>query len=104
MALRPLHKFILFAFTDDAAGGKFIPKTASGIILTNQSPEFSQGPKWGKVLAVGDECEEVKVGDYILIEALQWTTGFTHDEIKVWRTTEEKVIAVSEDINSTRQY
>lgn len=104
MALRPLHDTILFVFVDDGAGGRFLPKSRSGILLTNQSLDYNNSPKWGKVLAVGREVKDVQTGDYILIESLQWTPGFTHDDVKIWKTVENKVIATTNDIELTYQY
>lgn len=97
MALRPLKNAILFVFTDDHAEGKFIPTTRSGILLTNQAYDHQSGPRWGRALAVGPEVDkEIKRGSYILISALRWTKGFDHDGIKIWKTNDAEVLAVSE--------
>ena len=96
--LRPLGNSVLFCFLDDTKDGRFIDRSAAGIILTNRNLDQS-GPRWGKVLAVGPEVKEFKNGDYILIEGLQWTSGFTYDDVKIWRTVEPKVMAVTDDIS-----
>lgn len=102
--LRPLKNSILFSFIDDAAGGMFIPKTKSGILLTNQNMDVQRGPRWGRVLAVGPKCVDVKIRDLILIDALKWTTGFKHDDVNIWKTDESNVMAITDDINNCIQY
>lgn len=105
MALRPLGDAILFAFLDDHASGRFIERNKSGIILTNQD-YMSQAnvPRWGKALAIGADCLDVKIGDLILIEPGMWTTAFKHDGVEVWKTDEKKVMAITDDVNDTYAY
>ena len=66
----------------------------------NSYDESSKEPQWGIALSVGSEVEEVKVGDRILVEALQWTEGIDTDDGKVWRTDETKVMAIDESYQS----
>ena len=94
MALKALHDSILFSFYDEAVGGGFNNKTESGIVYKSIDADMSTS-RWALVLAVGDKCTEVKVGDSILIENLKWTEGCTAPEIgKIWRTTEEFVLCI----------
>ena len=58
--------------------------------------ESSKEPQWGIALSVGNEVSEVKEGDRILIEALQWTHGIELGDEMVWRTDEQQVIAVDD--------
>jgi len=95
MEIKPLKNNILFAFIDDDAGGKFIPKTAAGILLTNQDFQNQAGPRWGRVIKVGKDVLDVKVDDFILVESLQWTVSFKVDEQKMWSTNEDKVMAIA---------
>jgi co-chaperonin GroES (HSP10) len=96
--LRPLGNSILFAFVDDHAGGNFIPKTKSGILLTNQNLNEAHVPKWAKVLAIGpDVDEQIKVGLYILIEPLKWTIGFKHENVQIWKTDDTQVMLVDDE-------
>lgn len=104
MALRPLKNSILFSFIDENAGGKFIPTTRSGILLTNQAYDHQRDPRWGRALAVGPDCVDVKAGDLILVEPLKWTTGFKHDEVMIWKTDENNVAAITNDINECIQF
>lgn len=106
MSLRPLNNTILFSFIDDSAGGMFISKTHSGILLSQVPKDFDaqRTPRWGRALAIGPKVNDVRIGDLILIEGLQWTEGFKYDEVRIWKTDEEKVMAITNDINNCVQY
>lgn len=106
MSLRPLKNTILFVFVDDSASGLFISKTKSGIFLSQAPKDFDSQrvPRWGKVLSVGPQVKDIKSGDFILIEGLQWTEGFKYDDVRIWKTDEEKVMAVTDDINNCIQF
>lgn len=98
MALKPLGKFFLFAFTNETVGGKFVEKNSGRIILTNQDiASQGQFARWGQVIAIGSEVSEFGVGDYVLIEPLQWTTEVKFDNNSYWKSDESKVIAIGED-------
>jgi len=97
MNLRPLGKNIIFIFLEEVSQGRFTPSHASGIILTNKNVDVNREPKWGKVFLTGPDCDdEIKVGDYILVESLCWTPGFDFDGIKFWKTDSDKVMMVSD--------
>lgn len=51
-------------------------KLASGIIIPNDNGK-SEGirPRWGKVYAVGPDQEDVKVGEWVLVDHGRWTRG-----------------------------
>jgi co-chaperonin GroES (HSP10) len=106
MSLKPLKNYILFAFIDDLSNGLFISKTRSGILLSQSPKDFDlqKIPRWGKTLAIGKDVKDVSVGDFILVEGLQWTQGFEYDGIKIWKTDEKKVMAVTDDINMCIQF
>ncbi len=105
MALKPLKDYFLFAFANDTAGGRFIERNKFGLILTNNDYE-SQGKyaRWGRVLACGPDVVDFAVGDIVLIEYGKWTTGFTHDEVKIWKSDQKQVIAIGEDESVTFAY
>jgi co-chaperonin GroES (HSP10) len=51
-------------------------KTLSGIIIPSDNGKVRGiHPRWAKVFAVGPEQQEVKVGEWILIEHGRWTRG-----------------------------
>ena len=48
--------------------------------------------RWGKVLAIGNECEEIQVG-----EPQMWTNSFEYDGVPIRKTDESKVMIVSKE-------
>lgn len=64
-------------------------KTAGGIVLLSDDGK-SEGVRhrWGKVWAIGPNQQDVKIGDWILVEHGRWTRGITF----VDENGEEKVI------------
>ena len=53
-------------------------KTASGIIIqSDDGKSHGVRPRWGRVWAVGPEQQDVKVGEWILVEHGRWTRGVT---------------------------
>jgi co-chaperonin GroES (HSP10) len=53
-------------------------KTAGGLVLLSDDGK-SEGVKsrWGRVWAIGPEQQDVKVGEWILLEHGRWTRGVT---------------------------
>jgi co-chaperonin GroES (HSP10) len=102
MKILPLRNNIMFCFLDETSGskGKFTErKLASGIVLPTLDSS-QKLPRWGEVLAAGPESQ-VKPGEYILIESLMWTFGTEVDGQKMWKTDDQKIIMVTDDINET---
>jgi len=98
MQVEPLRDNIMFRFLDETSGskGKFTDRqTASGIIIPTLDSS-QKNPRWGQVLAVGPDSQ-VNVGDYIFIEALQWTFGTEIDGQKMWKTEDSRVLFATED-------
>ena len=102
MRLKPIGHAFLFSFTNETASGKFIEKSRGQIILTNQDLD-NQGryARWGKVEAVGDAITDFADGDFVLIEALQWTKEFKFEDKKLWKSDDSKVIAIGADESVT---
>ena len=72
-------------------------RTAGGIILSNDDgKERGIRPRWATVYAVGDEVQDVKPGDRILIAHGRWTRGVlvkdSHGCIAVVRMVESNSI------------
>lgn len=105
MALKPLGNAFLFSFFSVTAGGKFVERNSGRIILTNQDLD-SQGKyaRWGKVEAVGSDVKDFRVGDVVLIEALQWTKEIKFDGKSYWKSDDSKVIAIGLDESVTYAY
>lgn len=100
MNLRPLGNNVMFKFIDQTFGAKgaFVEKHASGLIIpvTRSTQKVA---RWGQVVALGPKAQEagLKVGDYILIEALMWMEGVKFEDEKIWKTDDSKVLAVTND-------
>lgn len=78
-------------------------KTASGIVLPSDDGK-SEGirHRWGRVWAVGPEQEDVKVGEWILLEHGRWTRGVTvvdenGDEIIIRRADIKAILMVTDE-------
>lgn len=100
--VRPVNTKILFQFLEDVQNNKFTGQTESGIIVSERDDKQVKRNRWGKVLAKGpDVVPEIEVGNYILIEALGWTTTMELNEDnsgeRFWFTEHEKVLLVSEE-------
>ena len=93
--IRALNDSILFVFLDGANSKGFTNQTESGIVYKSAEDSLNS-PRWGKILAIGPKVEDVSVGQVVLIESLQWTEGFKHDGVTIWRTVESKIMAIRE--------
>ena len=95
--LTPIHAHILVR---DMNFGE--QKTSSGIVIMSDDGK-SEGvkPRWAKVYAVGPEQEDVKIGDWILMEHGRWTRGLIVEEddgteFNIWRVDPTGILMVSE--------
>ena len=77
-------------------------KTKGGIILTDD--DGSEGgihPRWGKVYAIGDQQEDVKVGECVMVSHGRWSRGFKIKkkgvELEVRMIDENDILLVSDD-------
>jgi len=56
-------------------------KTSSGIILKSDDGKVHGiKARWGKVYSIGPEQQDVKVGQWVLIEHGRWTRGMDIDD------------------------
>ena len=52
-------------------------KTASGlIVLSDDGKVGGIHPRWGEVIAVGNEQQDVQVGQYVMVAHGRWSRGF----------------------------
>jgi hypothetical protein len=102
-ALLPVGKSILFQFLDETGGGKgrFQERTSTGIIIPVLNGAQTTDNRWGKVVAVGSDVVGISPGEYIWIEALKWSSHETFNGEKVWRTIDDVVLCVTDDITET---
>ena len=77
-------------------------KTKGGIIMMDD--DGSEGgihPRWGKVYAIGDQQEDVKVGEWVMVAHGRWSRGFKIKkkgvELEVRMIDENDILLVSED-------
>lgn len=84
--LRPIQAHIL---ARDMNFGE--QKSAGGIVLKSDDGK-SEGvrPRWCKIFAVGPQQQDVKVGEWILVEHGRWTRGLEVEEddgtkFTIWR-------------------
>lgn len=96
--ITPIHNHIIFKFIDDTAGGEFISKTGTGIVLPTLADEQGQA-RWGRVIKCGPDCsDEIKPGTYILVDAARWSAGcMLADDSRVWRTDETAIALTSKE-------
>jgi co-chaperonin GroES (HSP10) len=78
-------------------------KTSAGIFIPSDDGK-SEGVKsrWGRVWAIGPEQQDVKVGEWILLEHGRWTRGVTvvqedGTEIIIRRADTNAILMVSEE-------
>jgi co-chaperonin GroES (HSP10) len=77
-------------------------KTASGIIIMSDDGKgIGIKPRWGKVYAVGPEQEDIRAGEWILLEHGRWTRGFELEDdegnIKTLRKADNDAILMISD-------
>ena len=95
--IKPLKKRVLVS---DMHFGE--SKSAGGIILMDD--DGSEGgihPRWGKVYAIGDQQEDVKVGEWVMVSHGRWSRGFKVKkdgvELEVRMIDENDILLVSDD-------
>jgi co-chaperonin GroES (HSP10) len=101
MQMRVIGDDIIFQFVDDVINGTVRQTTTkSGIILAGSQMSEQQQARWGIVVGKGEKVpDDIVIGEYILIEPLMWTPGFTFDtDKKYWKTVESKVLATAESL------
>lgn len=98
--LRTFKNHILFQFEDEirSDGNKlFREKTASGFFIPSSPSSSAKEPRWGVVLAVGEDCTTIETGMRVLIEPLAWTNGIKVEEETIWKTDESKILMYEAD-------
>jgi co-chaperonin GroES (HSP10) len=76
--------------------------TSTGILLLNDDGK-TEGirPRWGRVWAVGDEQQDVKIGDWVLVEHGRWTRGINvetaNGEETIRRIDNDCILAVADE-------
>lgn len=104
--LRPLKNTVLFQFLDDTGGakGRFSERYNGSIVIPVLNSNQNKSSRWGKVVSIGPDVREVKVGDFILIEPLQWTNNEVFEGEKIWKTDESKIMLSTNDESQTYNF
>lgn len=80
-----------------------LEKSRGGIILPDDNmTERGIKPRWAEVYAVGPEQQDVKVGDFILIEHARWTRGLpvelpTGESFYLHKVENESILLISNE-------
>jgi co-chaperonin GroES (HSP10) len=95
--IKPLKKRVLVS---DMHFGE--TKTKGGIILTDDDgSESGIHPRWGKVYAIGDQQEDVTVGQWVMVSHGRWSRGFKVKkegvELEVRMIDENDILLVSDE-------
>ena len=95
--IKPLKKRVLVS---DMQFGE--TTTKGGIILTDDDgSESGIHPRWGKVYAIGDQQDDVEVGQWIMVSHGRWSRGFKVKkkdvELEVRMVDENDILLVSDD-------
>ena len=102
--IKPLHDSVIVTDMDFSDR-----KLASGILLLGDDGKTDGiRPRWSKVYAVGPEQQDVRVGQWILVEHGRWSRGLKivkdNAEFVIRRADPEAIMFVSdeepEDINT----
>jgi hypothetical protein len=101
MTVETVGNNVIFQFVEKSIYGRFVNEHHGGILISSEDTYQTNLPRWGKATHVGPECTDVKPGDYIMIEPGKWTTGFTVDNIRYWKTDESMVMATSNEPGTT---
>lgn len=99
--IEAIQNNIIFQFVEDVTQTRFVNKAASGILVASGDGNQTVYPRWGKALHVGPDVREVKPGDYIMIEPGKWTFGFIVEDVRYWKTDEDKVICAADEPGTT---
>ena len=69
------------------------------IIQSDDGKNMGVKPRWGKVYAVGHKNDDVKVGDWVLIEHGRWTRGMNVEDetgtLRVLRRVDKDAIMIT---------
>jgi len=73
-----------------------------GIIIPNSDGKLEGiHPRWGRVYAIGNRQQDIKVGQYVLVKHGRWTRGVeiedTEGEKIIRRVDQNDILMVSDD-------
>lgn len=73
-------------------------KTASGlIVLSDDGKVGGIHPRWGEVIAVGNEQLDVQVGQYVMVAHGRWSRGFELNDETVRTVDPKDVLGIQDE-------
>jgi hypothetical protein len=99
--LEVFDNFIIFQFIERVSNGMIDSKISSILVSAAPSANTQSKARWGRVVKKGPKVTDIEIGDCILIEPLQWSTGenikLNGVEQQYWRTDITKILAVADE-------
>lgn len=80
-------------------------KIVNGIIIPSErGGDRGVHPRWAQICAVGPKQEDVRVGEWVLVEHGRWTRGIKLEDGRVYRKVDsDDILLVSEERLSERK-
>lgn len=100
MSFSTISNHVAFEFEDEVHDGQFSEQFIGSIMIANKGKNYENDGKLNriaKVIDIGPQCRDVKVGDRVVVEKQCWTPGFVVDDKTIWRTTEKHILAIIDD-------
>ncbi len=80
-------------------------ETVSGIIIPDDDKiERGIHPRWAEVIAVGDNQEDVEIGQWVLVKHGRWSRGFELNEETVRTVDPDDILMVTDDEPKDEHY
>ena len=77
-------------------------RTESGLIIASDDGKTSGiHPRWGEVIAVGNEQQDVSVGQYVLVAHGRWSRGFELNGETVRTVDPNDVLGIQDEAPNT---
>jgi|TARA_R110000787_G_scaffold206241_1_gene316505 co-chaperonin GroES (HSP10) len=71
--------------------------TKSGIIiLSDDGTTGGIHPRWAEVIAVGNEQEDIQVGQWVLVAHGRWSRGFTLNDVESRTVDPNDILGISD--------
>jgi|TARA_B110000977_G_scaffold177854_1_gene234810 co-chaperonin GroES (HSP10) len=79
--------------------------TKSGIILLDDNAT-TRGihPRWAEVIAVGNEQEDIQVGQWVLVAHGRWSRGFTLNDVDSRTVDPNDILGISDTAPEEQVY
>jgi len=92
MKLKPTHDTVIVTDMN------FDQRITSGgiILLSDDKRQEGIRPRWARVIAIGPEQKDVKVGDWILVAHGRWTRGIEWNDQVIRKVDNNDILLVSD--------